>query len=682
MNNKKLIPTVCPYCGVGCRFFVAVQEGRAVGLEYMTNHPVSGGRLCAKGNTALEILKHPDRLQCPMKKTNGNWEKITWNEALDTVAENLQTTIISHSANSIGFLASAKCTNEENYLFQKLARLLGTNNVDHCARLCHSPTVVGLARAFGSGAMTNPLSDLALSDCIFIIGSNLADNHAPALHWIWQAKDQGANVIVADPRLTTTAWLADEFLQLKPGSDIALLNGIARVIITEGLADQDFINKRTNGFKELAARVMEYSPQKVASLTGVPVEGIVSAARAYALAKAASFVYCMGITQHTVGSDNVAACANLAMLTGNIGKQGAGVLPLRGQNNVQGACDMGALPGVLPGYQAVTEADARSRFAENWGTDNLPADPGLTVVEMMKAAQDGSIKAMWIMGEDPVTSDPNVKQVHRALAALDFLVVQDIFLTDTAKMADLILPAAAWAEKCGTFTNTERRVQWFDQIIEPPGDAKSDLWIITEIAKRLDLKFGDDHAEDVLAEINQTVLAYGGITRVRTASLEGVHWPCLSAEASGTPILHTEKFATPSGKGQFIPVAYQPAAETVSDDYPLILTTGRLALHYNSGSMTRRTDQLIERVPNPQIEIHPQDAKSQRIKHGDAVNVITTRGNVNAVARVTDTIEMGVVFLPFHFPGINNLTSDALDGDAKIPEYKVAACRVEKGGQR
>ena len=680
MKNHKLVPTVCPYCGVGCRFFVKVHQGHAVGLEYMTDHPVSGGRLCAKGNAALEFLYHPDRLKNPLKKANGSWEKIPWDEALDTVAEKLQATTNSHSANSLGFLASAKCTNEENYLFQKLARLSGTNNVDHCARLCHSPTVVGLARAFGSGAMTNPLSDLALADCIFIIGSNLADNHAPALHWIWLAKDQGAKIIVADPRLTTTAWMADEFLQLYPGSDIALLNGIARVIITEGLADKDFIGKRTSGFKELAASVMEYSPEKAASLTGVPAEKIVSAARAYAQANSASFVYCMGITQHTVGSDNVAACANLALLTGNIGRRGAGVLPLRGQNNVQGACDMGALPGVLPGYQPVTDADARARFAENWETDNLSPEPGLTVVEMIKAAEDGQIKTMWIMGEDPVTSDPNAKHVHKALAALDFLIVQDIFLTDTAKVADLILPAAAWAEKCGTFTNTERRVQWFDPVISPPGEAKADLWIICEIAKRLGFEFGEGYAGEVLAEINQGVAAYGGITCVRAASLEGVHWPCPSAEHPGTPILHTESFSTASGKGQFIPVNHQPAAEAVSEDYPLVLTTGRLALHYNSGTMTRRTNQILERVPNPEIEIHPQDAQSQGIKHGDTVNVITTRGNVTAVARVTDTIESGVVFLPFHFPDINNLTIDALDADAKIPEYKVAACRVEKGG--
>jgi formate dehydrogenase major subunit len=485
MRDKELKPTICPYCGVGCGFYVRVQGDRAVGLEYMTDHPVCNGRLCAKGNAALDIIHHADRLKSPMKKTNGRWERVSWDEALDTVAHELQFIKKKQSADAIAFLASAKCTNEENYAFQKLARLTGTNNVDHCARLCHSPTVVGLARAFGSGAMTNPLSDLALSDCVLIIGSNLAENHTPALHWIWAAKDQGADIMVADPRLTPTAWVADEFLQLKPGSDIALLNGMAQVIITEGLADKDFIAKRTNGFNPLAASVLDFTPQKVAALTGLQAEQIIKAARTYAKARAATIVYCMGITQHTVGSDNVAACANLALLTGNIGRPGAGVMPLRGQNNVQGACDMGALPGVLPGYAAVFDDDVRSQIAAPWGAENLPTEEGLTVVEMMKAAKERRVKAMWIMGEDPVNSDPNAKEVQAALSALEFLVVQDIFLTDTAQMADLVLPAAAWAEKSGSYTNTERRVQWCDQIISPPKEARPDLWIINEVAKRL-----------------------------------------------------------------------------------------------------------------------------------------------------------------------------------------------------
>jgi formate dehydrogenase major subunit len=666
---------------VGCKFFLVVENGQAVGLEYLSDHPVSGGRLCAKGNAALEVLSHPDRLRHPMKKTKGGWEQVSWIKALNIMAEKFLSIADSKSANALGFLASAKCTNEENYMFQKLARLLGTNNVDHCARLCHSPTVVGLARAFGSGAMTNPISDLSNSDCIFIIGSNPAANHAPALHWIWEAKDRGAKVIVADPRLTATVWMADDFLQLKPGTDAALLNGMAHVIITEGLADQDFIQLRTEGYNALVEAVMDYTPERVAELTGIPVAQIVGASRSYVQANAASIVYCMGITQHTVGSDNVAACANLALLTGNVGKPGAGVMPLRGQNNVQGACDMGALPQVLPGYTPVNDKDASSRLAEKWRTEGLPTQPGLTVVEMIEAAGLGQINAMWIMGEDPINSDPNAGQVQEALAALDFLVVQDIFLTETARVADLILPAAAWAEKSGTFTNTERRVQWFDQAVNPPDEAQTDLWIINQVGKRLGIELGDSNAAGVLAEINQVVSAYGGITSERAAAMEGVHWPCPNDEHPGTPILHTKDFSLPGRKAQFIPVAYHSPAEAVSEAYPLILTTGRLALHYNSGSMTRRTTALVERVSRPQVEVHPNDAKRWSIEDGESVNVITARGQAAVDAWVTDTVEPGVVFLPFHFPGINTLTIDSLDDEAKIPEYKVAAFRLEKRRQ-
>ncbi len=672
MTQTNLIPTICPYCGVGCGFYLAVEGGRAVGLEYMTEHPVSG-RLCAKGNAAPEVLNHPDRLSHPLRKTAAGWEQVSWDEALDTVAAKLE----EHRP-ALGFLASAKCTNEENYLFQKLARLLGTDNVDHCARLCHAPTVTGLARAFGSGASTNPLPDLAHADCIFVIGSNLAENHAPVARWIWEAKDRGATVIVADPRLTPTAWLADQFLQLRPGSDVALLNGLAQVIIAEGLADRDFIARRTSGYESLAAAVAEYTPQKVAALTGVPAAHVVGAARAYARAGAAAIVYCMGITQHTTGSDNVAACANLALLTGNVGRAGAGVLPLRGQNNVQGACDVGALAGLLPGYVPVTDAAGRARLAGVWGADGLPAEPGLTVVEMMDAAAAGRIKALWIMGEDPVNSDPNAGHVREALAALDFLVVQDIFPTDTAALADLVLPAAAWAEKAGTFTSTGRRVQWWERAVAPPGQARADLWIVNEVGKRLGLTLGGETAEAVLAEIARAVPAYGGLTPARAATPGGVHWPCPAADHPGTPILHAERFATADGRGRFVPVAYRPPAETASDDYPLVLTTGRLAIHYNAGSMTRRTPALLERAPVACVELHPVDAAQLGVAAGETVTIRTARGRTSAQARLTDTVEPGVVFLPFHFPGVNDLTADALDAEAKIPAFKVAACRVEK----
>ncbi len=695
MTQQSLIPTICPYCGVGCGLYVAVEDGRAVGLEYMPEHPVSEGSLCPKGNAVLEVLNHPDRLQYPMKKTNGGWERISWDEALDLVAERLRTTRDSRSADSLGFLASAKCTNEENYLFQKLARLLGTNNVDHCARLCHAPTVVGLARAFGSGAMTNPIPDLANADCIFIIGSNLAENHAPVARWLLRAKEKGAKVIVADPRLTPTAWLADTFLPTRPGSDVALLNGMMRVIIEEGLTDQAFIAQRTNGYDELVKVVQDYTPDDVAHITGVPPALIVEAARAYGKAPSAAIVYCMGITQHTTGSDNVAACANLALICGQVGRPGAGLWPLRGQNNVQGACDMGALAEFYPGYRRVDDRQAAETFRQAWESNLQPPisklnpNPGLTVVEMMNAAAAGEVKAMYIMGENPLLSDPNAGHVHQALEALDFLVVQDIFLTETAQLADVVLPAAAWAEKEGTFTSTGRRVQWSHRAVAPPGKAREDLWIIGQVAQRLGFDFFDRQgiltAAAVLSEVNQLLPSYGGIAPQRVFERQGLltaagglFWPCPEADHPGTPILHAETFSTPDGRARIVPVHYTPPAEEISAGFPLVLTTGRVAVHHNAGSMTRRSPSLMERAAELFVEIHPTDAAQLGITEGETVAITTARGNATAKARITDKVRAGAAFMPFHFSGTNQLTMDALDAEAKIPEFKVAASSIGK----
>ncbi len=678
MEGKKLVPTVCPYCAMGCGFYLVVEDGVATGLEYMTENPVCSGRLCAKGNAAVDVLNHPDRLRHPIKKTDGGWVQISWDEAIRITAEKILATCTHASPGSMGFLASAKCTNEENYLFQKLARLIGTNNIDHCARLCHAPTIAGLERAFGSGAMTNPISDLAVSDCIFIIGSNLAETHTPALSWIWEARNRGASVIVADPRRTPTSWAANMHLPLIPGSDVALLNGMARVIITEGLTDRAFIVNRTTGYSEFASSVMDSTPENVSNLTGLPADQIISAARTLGRAARACIVYCMGITQHTVGSDNVAACANLVLLTGNIGRPGAGLLPLRGQNNVQGACDMGALPHVLPGYEPVVDTASRHRYAQAWQSKDLPADPGLTVVEMMNAAVNGKIRTMWIMGEDPLNSDPNTNHVHAALNALDFLVVQDIFLTETARMADLVLPAAAWAEKSGTFTSTERRVQWFDQAVSPPGEAMADLWIISEVGRRLGLNPRKTDAPLILSEINDAIPAYGGVTRKRAAEPGGVVWPCPGPERPGASILYQDRFSSPDGKGRFHPVRYRPPPETESELYPLLLSTGRLAVHYNTGSMSRRTESLQARSPVSHIEMHPEDAGSLSINSGERVKIVTARGEFTTRAKITNTVKRGIVFLPFHSRGVNRLTSDALDSESKIPGYKISSCRVEK----
>jgi len=687
MSQESSVPTICPYCGAGCAFYVVVEDGRAVGLEYMPEHPVSQGSLCSKGNAALETLNHPDRLTKPLVRASksagkriGEWRAVGWDEALDIVASRLAAIRQAYGPDALGFLASAKCSNEENYLFQKLARWLGTNNVDHCARLCHAPTVVALGYSLGSAAMTNPIPDLANADCIFVIGSNFAENYAPVARWVWEAKDRGARVIVADPRLTPTAWLADIFLQLRPGTDAALLNGMMYVILTEGLVNRRFVAERTTGFDALTSHLSAYPLSRVAEITGVPPTQIVAAGRAFARASAATLIYCMGITQHMAGSDNVLACADLALMCGHVGRPGAGLMPLRGQNNVQGACDMGALPDFLPGYQRISNHKSQIRNSQS---------SGLTVVEMINAAHDGRLKAMYVMGENPILSDPNADHAREALNRLDLLVVQDIFLTETAELADVVLPAAAWAEKAGSYTTTERRVQWSPQAVAPPGEARPDWQIVCELAKQLlsckplatcDLRPETwDYASpsEILAEINRTVPIYAGITPERLmAAREGLFWPCPTPDHPGTPILHRERFATPDGRARLVPVEYVAPMEKPAAAFPLTLTTGRVAVHHNAGSMTRRSPSLLELAPALFVELNPADATRLNLADGDWVTVSTARGQAIARVRVTDTVEKGVAFMPFHFEGTNRLTVDALDPQAKIPEFKVAACQI------
>jgi formate dehydrogenase alpha subunit len=674
---KVLVPTICPYCGAGCGLFVAVEKEQATGIEYMPEHPASEGALCSKGNAALEVIYHEDRLRHPLKRKGDGWARISWDEALDIIESNLGGVLKKYGPGSVGFLASSKCTNEENYLIEKMARGLGSKNVDNCARLCHAPSVVGLNRTLGAAGMTNPIADLANSKCIFIIGSNLAENHPILTRWIHRAKDAGAVVIVADPRMTHTAWMADIFLQLKPGTDVAILNGMAHVIINEGLTDNEYIAKWTRGYEDLVDVVKDYSPEKAAEITGISAGDIIRAARAYAISPASAILYSMGITQHTTGTDNVQAISNLALITGHLGKPGTGVMPLRGQNNVQGACDMGALAEFYPGYKRADDPQTTKFFSEAWGVDSLPAGRGLTATEMIDAAAAGEIKAMYIIGEDPANSDPSSNYTRDSLEKLDFLVVQDIFITATAQLADVLLPAAAWAEKEGSYTSTERRVQWSCKAIEPPGEAKSDLEIVCEVAGRLGFKLDYPDAASALAEINRFVPQYSGITRERLNGF-GLVWPCPSSDHPGTPILHAQGFKLKDSRAIIMPVHYKPAAEDVSREYPFILTTGRVSVHHNAGSMTRRSPSLMEREPDPFVEINTADAYKLSIADGEEVMITTPRGKTTALARLTDRVKSGVVFMPFHFPGTNVLTADFTDPEARIPEFKVSACKISR----
>jgi formate dehydrogenase major subunit len=540
--------------------------------------------------------------------------------------------------------------------------------------------VTGLVATLGSGAMTNPIPDLAKSKCIFIIGSNFAENHPIAARWILDAKEQGAKIIVADPRYTPTAWTADIFLQHKPGTDIALINGMLHTIIKEKLHDKNFVKERTIGFDQIKALAAKYDAHTVEKITGVRSSLLQEAARLYAKAESAAIVYCMGITQHTCGHGNVVSCANLALICGNIGRPGTGVLPLRGQDNVQGACDMGGLPTVLPGYARVDDEAVRQRIAALWGKEELPKEPGLTVVEMTNAAAEGKIKAMYIMGENPMVSDPNTKHVRQALDKLDFLVVQDIFFTETAELADVVLPGACWAEKEGTVTATSRSVQWRAKAIPPPGEAKADLDIICNIANRLGFKFNYQNADEVLREINLAVPSYAGITPERVKEkVGGLTWPCPTDDHPGTPILHSETFATVERLGKLIPVEHQPPFEVTDNEYPLLLTTGRVVMHYNTGSMTRRSSSLLKRSPELFVEVNQADAEKLGISADEEVKISTRRGDTIAKTTITNRVPPGVVFMPFHFSGTNALVVEALDEKAKVPEFKVAACKIAKG---
>jgi len=675
--STKLIPTLCPYCAVGCGMYLVVDKNQAVGIEYMVDHPTCEGALCPKGNAVLEVLNHEDRLKYPMKRVGDSFVRISWDEALDLVAQGLSRNIRKHGPKSLVFLASSRCNNEENYLMQKMARLLGSPNVDNCARLCHSPTVVGLGAVLGTGAMTNNLLDLENSKCIFAIGTNFTEAHPIVTRWAQKAKDKGAVVIVADPRITSTTWMADIHLRIKPGSDIDLLRGMMKVIVDEGLADEDFIKSRTEGFPELKESLKSYSLEEAAENTGVPAEEIARAARAFAKSFASSLLYSMGITQHVCGTDNVKTCATLALLCGQMGRPGAGVWPMRGQNNVQGNCDMGGMPEFYPGYKRASDLKTIEYFKAAWNVTDLPLGPGLTSTEMNEAALDDRLKALYIIGEDPVVCDANVKKTRQALESLDFLVVQEIFMTATAREADVVLPAAAWAEKDGSYTSMERRVQWIDEAVEAPGEAKEGMWIICQIAKRLGLDLLFENAAQVLQEINRLVPQYRGLTKERIAKIGGLRWPCPDDKHPGTDILHTQRFSTPDGKARMAAVANKPPAEATSIEYPILLTTGRIVMHYNGGSMTMRSPSLQERDPELYVEIHPQDARGLGIAAGDLVVVSTRRGKTEARARLTEKVRPGVAFMPFHYHGTNLITSDALDPVAKIPEYKVAACRIE-----
>ncbi|MFC1739640.1 formate dehydrogenase subunit alpha [Planctomycetota bacterium] len=670
--------TTCPYCGVGCQIDLNInpKTERIVRVTSEVGCIPNNGNLCVKGRFGMDFITSDKRLTDPLIKRNGKFVKATWEEAIDLVVSKLREVKAAHGANSIAGLSSAKCTNEDNYVFQKFMRAcIGTNNVDHCARLCHASTVAGLARAFGSGAMTNSIDELKNTGCIFVIGSNTTEAHPVIGLYIKEAVTKnGAQLIVADPRAIDLTRFATLFIAQKPGTDVALINAMMNVIVDEELHDKAFIKQRTEDFEKLKPILKDATPEKAQAITTIPADKIRTAARVYAKAETASIIYSMGITQHTTGTDNVLSLANLAMLTGNVGKASTGVNPLRGQNNVQGACDLGALPNVYPAYQSVEDSAMQAKFESAWG-QKLSGQKGLTVVEMMHAIEEGKIKALYIMGENPALSDPNLNRTRKALEKVDFLVVQDIFLSETAEYADVVLPSVCFAEKDGTFTNTERRVQRVRKAIAPPGQARSDWEILCDVSTQIGYPMSYEGADKIMDEIVTVTPIYGGISFERIDSV-GLQWPCPDKQHPGTKFLHEGTFKR--GKGKFHAVEFVAADELPDEDYPFVLTTGRQLYQFHTGTMTRKSPVINQVSPTGYVEIHPDDAARLEISSGENVEVITRRGKVTTPARVTSNIKKGWLFMPFHFREgpANMLTNDALDPTAKIPEFKVCAAAV------
>ena len=675
--ETKKVSTTCTYCGVGCQLELQVKDDTVVGAQPLYGE-ANKGLLCVKGKFGYNFINHKDRLTKPLIRKDGTLMEASWEEAIGYVADKIKTIKAESGADALAGLSSARCSNEDNYVFQKMMRAaIGTNNVDHCARLCHASTVAGLATTLGSGAMTNSIAEAADQDVIFVTGSNTTETHPVIGSLIRQAHKKGAKIIVAEPRRIPLCREADVFLQIKPGTNVALFNGMMNVIISEGLQDQKYVEERTEGYAELVEVVKEYTPEVVAEICQIDAEELKKAARMYAKADKAGIYYAMGVTQHSTGTEGVMGTSNLALLCGKIGKYGCGVNPLRGQNNVQGACDMGCLPGDMPGYQKIFNDSVREKFEKAWSV-SLDRKPGLTVTEIMNAVEEGKIRGLYIMGENPMMSDPDISHVKKALENCELLVVQDIFLTETAALADVVLPGCTFAEKDGTFTNTERRVQRIRKAIPCVGESKADFEILSCVMAALGYENSFRTAEEVFGEIASVTPSYGGMSYKRLEK-GGLQWPCPTADHPGTPILHVGIFSR-GERALFKPAPYRPSAEAPDAEYPMIFTTGRILYHYHTSTMTGRVEGLMNISGRSYVEINSADAAKLGIVSGDSVNISSRRGGLVVEARVTDIVPEGVLFMPFHFADgpANMLTNTAIDPTAKIPELKVCAARIEK----
>ena len=674
---ERQVISICPYCGLGCRFIIKVKNNNILAIELYKNG-VNNGKLCPKGITATDFIKNKNRLTQPLKSINDNFKTISWSSALKEVANKLLNIKKCYGNNSIAFLSSARCSNEENYILQKVARLLGTNNVDHCARLCHSSTIAGLSQTLGAAAQTGSFNDILDSNLLLVWGYNPAETHPVIMDYFLRAKSKGAKIIVVDPRRTKTSWFADIHLNLNSGTDVYLINTLINIIIKNKLHNKEFIYSRTKDFKKLIDSVKNYNISEAEKITGISKDIIYQTAIKFATAKKAIIMWAMGITQHTSGTNNVIALCNLGLTCGYVGKKGCGIFPMRGQNNVQGACDMGALPNVFPGYLKINEINSK-KIEKFWDTNNISSTPGLTIQEILDAISEDKIKALYIMGENPAVSDPDTSHVIKALKKLELLVVQDIFLTSTARLAHYVLPAAVYAEKDGSFTTSERRVQWNFKAIDPPKEAKPDWEILTLLAKELKLnQINYSSVDDITNEISQLIPNYRGITPERLKEeINGIKWPCPSIDHKGTDILHQIKFATPSGKAHFVPVHFKPPKEEIDEDFPFILTTVRIVGQYHTITMTGKSESITKRWKEPFAEINPKDAQNLNINDNDKIKIVTKRASYICKARVTNNVKQKMIALPWHW-GANILTNRLLDSSSKIPAFKINACRIEK----
>lgn len=669
--------TICTYCGVGCNLDVSTKNGKILSIQAPYDAETNQGHTCLKGRYAFKFYNHPDRLRSPMIKRNGKFEEVSWDEAYDHIVSELTRIKTANGPDAIAGISSARTPNEENYLMQKFIRaVVGTNNIDCCARVCHSPTAAGMQLAFGTGAATNSVEDLNHTDCILIIGANPTDAHPVTGARMKQLLMKGITSIVVDPRKIELAKYATYHLQLKPGTNVALLNMMLYYIITEKIEDASFINSRTEGYEEFKESILKLDMNELEKITGVDKNLVKEAAIAYATAKAAMEFHGLGVTEHTQGTFTVQLIADLAMITGNIGKKGAGVNPLRGQNNVQGAADMGAQPHQGAGYLDVTDSAINQRYNTFYGVD-VPSHVGLKIPEMFDAAISKDLKALWIIGEDVVQTDPNTNKVIEAMESLELLVVQELFMTETAMRATVILPGASFLEKEGTFTNGERRIQRVQKVVEPLSGTKPDGQIIVDIMNRMGYEQPDYTAKGMLEEISQIVPFFAG-AKWDELGINGKQWPVLP-DGTDTQMLHIEEFKRGKGKFHYFDWKESNEVATYSKDFPYIITTNRELEHYNCGAMTRRTgnvDILTEDV----LLIHPDDANKEGIADGDFVCVESPRGKVDIKALITDQMKPGILSSTFHFPEVmlNIITSDEHCSEAMCPEYKVVSCRIRK----